>query len=64
VRAEQLLWDTAGAGTLLVTNLVGNIIWNPTAVAGQGPYTYGKTFFVDGFVLNTIPNGTLQVTVV
>ena len=64
VRAEQLLWDTAGAGTLLVTNLVGNIIWNPTAVAGQGPYTYGKTFFVDGLVLNTIPNGTLQITVV
>ena len=64
VRAEQLLWDTAGAGTLLVTNLVGNIIWNPTAVAGQGPYTYGKTFFVEGLVLNTIPNGTLQITVV
>ena len=64
VRAEQLLWDTAGAGTLLVTNLFGNIIWNPTAVAGQGPYTYGKTFFVDGLVLNAIPSGTLQITVV
>src|ERR1700689_5428157 len=36
VRAEQLLWDTVGAGPLLVTNLVGNIIWNPQAVAGQG----------------------------
>jgi hypothetical protein len=64
VRAEQLLWDTAGAGTLLVTNIVGNTIWNPTAVAGQGPYTYGKTFFVEGLVLNTIPSGTLQVTIV
>lgn len=64
VRAEQLLWDTVGAGPLLVTNLVGNIIWNPQAVAGQGPYTYGKTFFVDGLVLNTIPSGTLQITVV
>jgi len=64
VRAEQLLWDTSGAGTLLITNLVGNTIWNPTAVAGQGPYTYGKTFFVDGFVINAIPNGTLQVTIV
>src|ERR1700676_1340242 len=64
VRPGQLLWDTAGAGTLLVTNLVGNIIWNPTAVAGQGPYTYGKTFFVEGLVLNTIPSGTLQITIV
>jgi hypothetical protein len=64
VRAEQLLWDTVGAGPLLVTNLVGNIIWNPQAVAGQGPYTYGKTFFVEGLVLNTIPSGTLQITVV
>jgi hypothetical protein len=64
VRAEQLLWDTSGAGTLLVTNIVGNIIWNPTAVAGQGPYTYGKTFFVEGLVLNTIPSGVLQITIV
>jgi|ERR1700722_19294121 len=64
VRAEQLLWDTVGAGPLLVTNLVGNIIWNPQAVAGQGPYTYGKTFFVDGLVLNTIPSGVLQITIV
>ena len=64
VRAEQLLWDTTGAGPLLVTNIVGNIIWNPQAVAGQGPYTYGKTFFVEGLVLNTIPSGTLQITIV
>ena len=65
VRAEQLLWDTVGAGPLLVTNLVGNIIWNPQAVAGQGPYTYGKTFFVDGLVINILPaNSTLQITVV
>jgi hypothetical protein len=64
VRAEQLLWDTVGAGPLLVTNIVGNIIWNPQAIAGQGPYTYGKTFFVEGLVLNTIPSGVLQITVV
>jgi len=64
VRAEQLLWDTVGAGPLLVTNIVGNIIWNPSAVAAQGPYTYGKTFFVEGLVLNTIPSGTLQITIV
>jgi hypothetical protein len=64
VRAEQLLWDTVGAGPLLVTNIVGNIIWNPQAIAGQGPYTYGKTFFVEGLVLNTIPSGILQITIV
>jgi len=64
VRAEQLLWDTVGVGPLLVTNIVGNIIWNPQAVAGQGPYTYGKTFFVEGLVLNTIPSGVLQITIV
>ena len=64
VRAEQLLWDTTGAGPLLVTNIVGNIIWNPQAVAGQGPYVYGKTFFVEGLVLNTIPSGVLQITIV
>ncbi len=64
VRAEQLLWDTTGAGPLLVTNIMGNTIWNPQAVAGQGPYTYGKTFFVEGLVLNTIPSGLLQITIV
>lgn len=64
VRAEQLLWDTVGAGPLLVTNIVGNIIWNPSAVAAQGPYSYGKTFFVEGLVINTLPSGTLQMTIV
>jgi len=65
MRAEQLLWDTVGPGPLLITNIVGNIIWNPQALAtNQGPYTYGKTFFVEGLVLNTIPSGTLQITIV
>lgn len=65
VRAEQMLWDTAAAGTLLLTNLVGNTVWNPTAVAGQGPYTYGKTFYIEGLVINTfVVAGTLQITIV
>ena len=64
VRAEQMLWDTTGAGPALFTNIVGNIVWNPQAVAGQGPYTYGKVFFIEGLVINTLPSGTLQVTVV
>lgn len=65
VRAEQMLWDTVGPGPLLITNLVGNTIWNPQAIAtSQGPYTYGKTFFVEGLVLNTIPSGVLQITIV
>jgi hypothetical protein len=64
VRAEQMLWDTVGAGPLLITNIVGNTEWNPQAVVGQGPYSYGKTFFVEGLVLNTIPSGVLQITIV
>lgn len=64
VRMEQLLWDTTGAGPLLITNIFGNTEWNPQAVAGQGPYTYGKLFSVEGLVLNTIPSGLLQITVV
>lgn len=64
VRMEQLLWDTTGAGPLLITNIVGNTEWNPQAVAGQGPYTYGKLFSVEGLVLNTIPSGVLQITIV
>ena len=64
VRMEQLLWDTTGAGPLLITNIFGNTEWNPQAIAGQGPYTYGKLFSVEGLVLNTIPSGLLQITVV
>jgi len=63
-RMEQLLWDTVGAGPLLITNIMGNTEWNPQAVAGQGPYTYGKLFAVEGLVLNTIPSGVLQITIV
>jgi hypothetical protein len=65
VRAEQMLWDVALAGTLLLTNIVGNLVWNPIAAAGQGPYTYGKTFYIEGLVINTFAiAGTLQITIV
>lgn len=65
IRAEQMLWDTDGPGPLLITNLIGNIEWNPHALAAnQGPYTYGKTFFVEGLVINTLPSGVLQMTIV
>jgi hypothetical protein len=64
VRAEQILWETATAGTLLITDVSGNIIWNPTAIAGMGPYTYGKVFWVRGLVLNAIPAASVvQITI-
>jgi len=64
IRAEQILWDTVAAGTLLLTNIVGNAVWNPTAAAGEGPYTYGKVYWITGLVINTLPAGNVQVTVV
>ena len=64
IRAEQILWDTVAAGTLLLTNIVGNTVWNPTAAAGEGPYTYGKVYWIMGLVINTLPAGNVQVTVV
>jgi hypothetical protein len=66
VRAEQMLWDQTSAGTsLLVTNLVGNTVWNPHATLADQPFTYGKTYWFEGLVLNTLPAGSnLQITVV
>ena len=64
IRAEQILWDTVAAGTLLLTNIVGNVVWNPTAAVGEGPYTYGKTYWITGLVINALPAGNVQITVV
>ena len=62
-RIEQMLWDgPTAAQTLLVTDVAGNLLWNPTAVTG-GTYTYGKLFWVNGLVINTLGSGTLQVTI-
>jgi hypothetical protein len=67
VRAEQILWDSPAAdATLLLTDVNGNVVWNPTSSTvdpGAGSYTYGKTYFIRGLVINTLPSGTVQVTV-
>jgi hypothetical protein len=66
MRAEQILWDqTTAATSLLLTNIVGNTIWNPHATLADQPYTYGKVFFTEGLVINTLPSGSnLQITIV
>lgn len=66
VRIEQILWNNpTSATTVLITDSNGFTVWNPTAggVGTVGPYTYGKVFWVDGLVINALPNGSIQVTV-
>jgi hypothetical protein len=65
LRGDQALWDQTTAGTsLLLTNLVGNTIWNPHATLADQPYNYGKVLWVEGLVINTLPAGSnLQITV-
>jgi hypothetical protein len=63
VRIEQILWNNPTAATaLLITDTNGFIVWNPESVTG-GTLTYGKIFWVDGIVLNTIGSGTVQMTI-
>jgi hypothetical protein len=66
IRAEQMLWDQTTAGsTLLLTNIVGNTVWNPHATLADQPFTYGKVFWIEGLVINTLPaSSNLQITVV
>jgi hypothetical protein len=61
IEVTQMLWD-AVAGTLLVTDQVGRVVWNPTAGA-SGPATYMKAFPINGLVINTIATGTLQISI-
>jgi hypothetical protein len=65
IRAEQILWDQTSAGqTLLLTNIVGNTIWNPHTTIADTPYTYGKVLWIEGLVINTLPaTSNVQITV-
>jgi hypothetical protein len=58
VRIEQISWASSTAATLLITDTNGNIVWTYTAAAVDQVYTYGKVFWVDGIVLNTLPATT------
>jgi hypothetical protein len=60
---QQMLWDGGVAGSLLVTDTNGNLVWNPASPAFSGTLTYMKAEPVQGLVLNTIASGTLQVSV-
>lgn len=63
IRGEQILWDGPTATNVLsLTDVNGNLVWNPTALTG-GTLTYGKVFWIRGLVLNSIPSGTVQMTV-
>lgn len=66
IRCEQILWNNpTAAATLLLTDTNGNIVWNPTAGAAGtvGPYTYGKVYWIEGLVINALPNGNVQLTI-
>jgi|SRR6516164_7700661 hypothetical protein len=68
IRAEQIFWQPSAASqTLLLTDLFGNIVWNPISGAATpvGPFTYGKIFWIaNGLVINTLPaTGYVQITV-
>jgi len=65
IRAEQGLWDQApAASTLLLTNLVGNTVWNPHATLADQPYNSAKILWFEGLVINTLPApSNLQLTI-
>jgi hypothetical protein len=65
IRAEQILWDQTSAGqTLLLTNIVGNTVWNPHTTIADTPYTYGKVLWIEGLVINILPaTSNVQITV-
>lgn len=63
IEVTQMLWDGATTGSLLITDLTGRIVWNPTSPALSGTLTYMKAFPVFGLVINTLGAGTLQISV-
>jgi len=63
IEVTQMLWDGPTAtNVLLLTDINGRLVWNPTAVTG-GPYTYMKAFPINGLVINALPSGTLQISI-
>lgn len=63
IEVTQMLWDSPTATqTLLLTDVMGRTVWNPTAVTG-GTLTYAKVFPISGLVINSLGSGTLQISV-
>lgn len=64
IRAEQIIWSASAAGTVTLTDTNGNTVWTYTTASDDPePTTYGKVYWIDGLVINALPNGTLSVTV-
>lgn len=63
IRGEQISWQGAAAGTLIITDTNGFLVWTQTASGADQTYTYGKPFWFDGLVINALPSGTLLITV-
>lgn len=64
IEVTQMLWDTPTANAaLLITDLTGRTVWAPTSPTTGGTLTYMKAFPIFGLVINTLPNGTLQISV-
>lgn len=65
IRAEQILWNNPTASTsLLLTDLAGNVIWNPSSGTAATTYVYGKIYYIaNGLVVNTLGSGSVQITV-
>lgn len=60
VRIEQMSWVAAPASsTITITDTNGNLVWTyTTSATADQVYTYGKLYWVDGLVLNSIPSGS------
>jgi hypothetical protein len=67
IRAEQIIWNPdAASQTLLLTDVFGDTIWNPTAQTALpfGPFVYGKVYYIaNGLVINTLPQAAAKANV-
>lgn len=75
IRAEQILWYCPSLNAnLLLTDVAGNQVYSAAigSVAPNGPFTYGKLFWISGLVINTFsggqftpidPTSLLQITI-
>lgn len=75
IRAEQILWYCSSLNaTLLLTDVAGNQVYSAAIanVAPNGPFTYGKLYWINGLVINTFagtplspidPASLLQITI-
>jgi hypothetical protein len=64
IDVTQMLWDSPTTGAAMVlTDRAGRTVWAPTSSGTAGSLTYMKAFPMFGLVINTLPSGTLQISV-